>query len=235
MKRFFSVSKIRLNDQGFATHLLWSEVDSRTNLDVSDPIVVPVSEVVDAIHDGALVRVLLASPHPPLPDQTLEVVLRADGSDTVALARRPGTAPAQQASLREVATLGDHHAQVKKRLFSFSSRRRVRSVYAVSRVGLDADGRVTHVQWGRVDTAANLWKDAEAVAPVADAVAALQAGDQVFALFASPDGHLPGRQFTSVAYEDGRQTIVLHGDPVAGHEIHDMDRLSERLADTVPT
>ena len=89
-----------------------------------------------------------------------------------------------------------------------------------------ADGRVTHVQWGRVDTATNLWLGTESVAPVADAVAAVLAGDQVFALFASADGYLPGRQFASVDYDDGRQTIALHGAPKAGHEIHDMDRLT---------
>ncbi|MES2581716.1 MAG: hypothetical protein V4627_03275 [Pseudomonadota bacterium] len=229
-KRFFSVSKIRLDDQGFATHVLWSEVDSRSNLDVGDQVVVPVGEVVDALRDGAQVRVVFAPPHPPLPHQTLEVIGRADGSDTVALVKRPGLASAPQSSLHDIAALGDH-AQPKKALSSFSSRRRAHGVFAVSKVGLDADGRVTHVQWGRVDTATNLWMGAEAVAPVADAVAAVQAGDQVFALFASTDGHLPGRQFTSVDYDDGRQTIVLQGAPKAGHEIHDMDRLT----DTVPS
>ncbi len=229
--RHFCVSRIRLNDDGFATHVLWSEVDSRTNLDVTEPLVAPVSDVVDALHDGAQVRVVLAPPHTALPVQTLEVVCRADGTQTLALARRPGVAPVRQASLRDIATLDDADAQLKKRLFSFSTQRRVRAVYAVSRVGLDSDGRVTHVQWGRVDTATNLWIGAELLAPAADVVAALQAGDQVFALFATPNGYLPGRQFTSVEYDDGRQTIALHGDPKAGKEIRDM----ERVADTVRT
>ncbi len=91
-----------------------------------------------------------------------------------------------------------------------ASHRRAHGVYAVSKVGLDLDDRITHVQWGRVDTANNQWMGAETVVAVADAVAALQAGDQVFALFASVNG---------------RQTVVLQGPPVAGHEIHDMDRL----------
>ena len=224
-KRYFSVSKIRLDDQGFATHVLWNEVDSKSNLDVADPMVVPVSDVVDAILDSAEVRVVFLPPHPPLPDETLEVIVRPDGGDTIALARRSGISAALQPTLGDIAKLGDH-AQVKKHLFSFSSRRRAHGVYAVSRVGLDPEGRVTHVQWGRVDTATNSWMGAEAVSPVAEAVAALQAGDQVFALFESPDGHLPGRQFTLVAYDDGRQTIVLQGDPKTGQEIHDMDRLN---------
>ncbi len=228
-KRFFSVSKVRLDAEGFATQVLWSEVDSKSNLDVGNPVVVPVGEVVDALREGAQVRVAFLPPHTQLPDQTLEVVGRANGSETVALAKRPGLAPALLASLHDIAALGDR-AQPKKTLSGFSSHRRAHGVYAVSKVGLDPDGRITHVRWGRVDTAKNQWIGTETVVPAADAVAALRAGDQVFALFASANGHMPERQFTSVDYEDGRQTIVLQGAPIAGHEIHDMDRLT----DTVP-
>ncbi len=224
--RFFSVSKIRLDDEGFATHVLWSEVDSRSNLDVGNHVVVPVGEVIDALRDGAQVCVTFLPPHTPLPDQTLEVVGRSDGSETVALVKRPGLAPSLLAGLHDIATLGDH-AQPKKILSGFSSHRRPPAVYAVSKVGLDPDGRITHVQWGRVDTDQNQWLGAETVVPVAEAVAALQAGNPVFALFASANGHLPGRQFTSVDYANGRQTIVLQGPPLPGHEIHDMDRLTD--------
>lgn len=230
-KRFFSVSKIRLDAQGFATHVLWSEVDPRSNQDVGDSTVVPVGDVVDALRDGAQVRVVLSPPHTPRPDQTLEVISRADGGPTVALARRPGVATAQPVGLHDIAML-DERAPAKKTRSHFSSRRRVRAVYAISKVGLDTDGRITHVLWGRVNTATNLWVGAEAVAPVAEVVAALQAGDQVVALFASADCHVPGRQFACVDYADGRQTIVLQGQPKAGHEIRDMDRLTD--TDTVP-
>ena len=226
-KRFFSVSKIRLDDKGFATHVLWSEVDSRSNLDVGNPVVVLVGDVVDTLRDGAQVRVTLLPQHSHLPSQTLEVVGCADGSHTIALTKRPGLATASlPITLRDIPTLGDY-AQPKKTLSSFTSRRRIHGVYAVSKVGLDPDGRITHVQWGRVDTGQNQWIDGEAVAPVAETVAALQAGDQVFALFASANGHLPGRQFTFVDYDDGRQTIALQGPPITGHEIHDMDRLTD--------
>lgn len=233
-KRYFSVSKVRLNDEGFATHVMWSEIDSRANLDVTETLVAPVADVVDALHDGAQVRVVLGPPHTALQVQTLEVVCRADGIQTLALARRPGVARARQFSLQDIAKLDDADAQLKTRLFSFSTQRRVHAVYAVSRVGLDGDGRVTHVQWGRVDTATNLWMGAELVAPAVDVVAALQAGDQVFALFATPNGYLPCRQFTSVGYDDGRQTIALYGDPKVGKEIRDMERLAGRVPDTVP-
>lgn len=227
-KRFFSVSKIRLDSAGWATHVLWSEVDSKSNLDVGDHFVVSVNDVVDAIRDGAQVRAVFLPPHTPLPDQTFEVVVRSDGSATITLSKRTGIAARPPATLQDIAAL-DEHAQPKQTVTSFSSRRRSHAVYAVSKVGLDPDGRVMHVQWGRVDTTRNRWIGDEMVSPVAQAVAALQAGDQVFALFASADGHMPGQQFTFVDYDDGRQTIVLQGAPIDAHEIHDMDRLTGML------
>lgn len=227
-KRFFSVSKIRFDDAGWVSHVLWSEVDSKSNLDVGDHFVVSVNDVVDAIRDGARVRAIFLPPHTPLPDQTFEVIVRSDGSTTTALSKRPGIANAQSATLQDIAALGEH-TQPKQTVTSFSSRRRTHAVYAVSKVGLDPDGRVTHVQWGRVDTTANQWMGNETISPVADVVAALKAGDQVFALFASADGHTPGQQFTFVDYDDGRQTIVLQGAPIDAHEIHDMDRLTGML------
>ncbi len=224
-KRFFSVSKIRLDAAGWATHVLWSEVASRSNMDVGNHMVVPVGDVVDAIHEGSVVSVVFPPPHTHLPDQTLEVIERADGSETIAMAKRPGIAASLLATLNDIATLGDH-LQPKKQKSTFTSRRRSQVVYAVSKVGLDADGRVTDVLWGRVDTAHNTWAAPEVVAPVAQAVAALQAGDQVFALFPSANGHLPEGQFTTVEYDDGRQTIVLAGPALPDRAIHDMDRLS---------
>jgi hypothetical protein len=100
------------------------------------------------------------------------------------------------------------------------------NTYAVSKVELDGDGRVIAVLWGRVDTFKNTWATPEVVAPVADAVHALNAGDRVFALFPSVHGHLPERRFVVADYDDGRQTIVLDGPATHEREIHDMDRLS---------
>lgn len=96
---------------------------------------------------------------------------------------------------------------------------------AVSKVGLDRDGRVTSVLWGLVDTETNAWASTEIVSPVAQAVDALLAGDQVFALFPSTHGHMPERQFMVVDYLNGRQTIALMGGASHEREIHDMDRL----------
>jgi hypothetical protein len=106
--------------------------------------------------------------------------------------------------------------------------------FAVSKVELDAGGRVTAVLWGRVDMRKNAWASAELVAPVSDAVKALQAGDQVFALFPSVHGHLPDRQFVVSLYDNGPQTIVLDGPTAQEREIHDMDRI-DRAVDGPPT
>jgi hypothetical protein len=97
--------------------------------------------------------------------------------------------------------------------------------FAVSKVALDAAGRITAVLWGRVDTHQNAWATTEVVAPVAAAVDMLHTGGQVFALFPSDHGHLPERRFVIANYDGARKTIVLDGPPVSGREVHDMDRL----------
>jgi hypothetical protein len=99
------------------------------------------------------------------------------------------------------------------------------TTFAVSKVELDSGGRITAVQWGRVDTAKNEWATPEVVAPVAEVVDALRGGDPVFALFPSTHGHLPDRQFVIADYDDGRKTIVLDGPTAYEREIHDMGRL----------
>ena len=99
------------------------------------------------------------------------------------------------------------------------------TTYAVSKVGLDADGRVTSVFWGQVDTVRNDWATGEAIAPVADVVSVIHNGDAVFALFPSLHGHLPERRFAVVDYADGRETIALVGNPTFEREVHDMDRI----------
>jgi len=100
------------------------------------------------------------------------------------------------------------------------------TVHAVSKVRLDKDGRITAVYWGRVDTHRNEWAEPESVAPVSTVVAALLAGDAVFALFPATHGHLPDRRFVAVDYENGSQSIALEGAPTHEREVHDMDRLS---------
>ena len=100
--------------------------------------------------------------------------------------------------------------------------------FAVTKVRLDADGRVTDVLWGAVDTVANAWVSAERVAPVSDVVRAIHAGAQVFALFPSTHGHLPDRRFRVVDYDSGWETISLDGPPTFEREVHDMERLADK-------
>lgn len=99
------------------------------------------------------------------------------------------------------------------------------TTFAVSKVQLDPDGRITAVLWGQVDTGKNAWATPEVVAPVAAAVDALNAGDQVFALFPSVHGHVPDRRFVVADYDGGRKTIVLAGPATHEREVHDMERL----------
>jgi hypothetical protein len=98
-------------------------------------------------------------------------------------------------------------------------------VFAVSKVGLDKDGRVIRVYWGEVDTHRNDWAEPEGVAPVADVVRAIHDGHQVFALFPSTHGHLPDRRFIVVDYDNGWETVALEGAPTHEREVHDMERL----------
>jgi hypothetical protein len=97
--------------------------------------------------------------------------------------------------------------------------------YAVSKVRLDPAGRIAAVLWGPVDTSQNTWAQAETVAAVGAVVAALRAGDQVFALFPALHGHLPERRFVVADYDGERDTIVLDGPAIQEREVHDMDRL----------
>jgi hypothetical protein len=99
------------------------------------------------------------------------------------------------------------------------------TIYAVSKVLLDHEGRVKAVLWGQVNTGTNDWTNGEAVAPVKDVVEAIHNGDAVFALFPSEHGHLPERRFMAVEYDSGWETIALEGDPTYEREVHDMDRL----------
>ena len=98
-------------------------------------------------------------------------------------------------------------------------------VHAVSKVGLDRDGRVIKVYWGPVDTRTNAWAADEVVAPVGEVVKALHAHELVFALFPTTHGHLPDRRFMVVDYDSGWETIALEGPPTFEREIHDMERL----------
>jgi hypothetical protein len=99
------------------------------------------------------------------------------------------------------------------------------TTFAVSKVRLDAGGRITDVLWGQVDTRTNGWSTPVVIVPVAAAVDVLGAGGQVYALFPATHGHVPNRQFVIADYDGGRKTIVLDGPTAYEREVHDMARI----------
>jgi hypothetical protein len=228
--RVFAVSRVRLDAAGRVSDVLWSEVNPKSNLNVSAEVVVPVADVVDAVHDGARVIAVFPAQVSHVPERAFEVIEHADGVETIVLAAPSGTASSSQPTLRDIASLDRSGAALPAGSHIEAGRRVRRSVtFAVSKVELDQDGRVVNVLWGKVNTRTNAWATPEVLAPVADAVKALHAGNRVFALFPSVHGHLPDRQFVAVDYDDGRETIVLDGPTAYEREIHDMDRIDRQL------
>lgn len=223
--RIFEVSKVRLAADGHISEVLWGAVDAASGHDLGPRAMATVAEVVEAIHDGAEVLAVFSTPSRRLPERLFVVTPREDGAARIALdgAPSPGRDLADMASFEQ----RDSNAIQRPTPTPASARRAAShfTTFAVSRVRLDADGRVTAVVWGQVDTRKNDWATPEVVAPVAEAVKALDHGDPVFALFASPHGHLPERRFVTVDYDDGRRTIVLEGPATHQREMHDMDRL----------
>jgi hypothetical protein len=86
-RRFFAVSKVRLGASGEVTAVLWGEINAKSNLDVGRPVVVPVGDVIDAIHDGAHVSAVFPARPGSLPDQRIEVVEHPDGIETIGLVK----------------------------------------------------------------------------------------------------------------------------------------------------
>lgn len=224
MGRVFEVSKVRLGADGHVSEVLWVEVDAASDHDLGPRVVASVAEAVDAIHDGAEVVALFPSSGPQLPERVFVVRLHEDGRAHITL----GGAPSPGRDLADMASFEPADSATDPRHGSADGPRAARhhTTFAVSRVRLDAQGRVTAVLWGKVDTRNNVWAEPEVVAPVAEAVKALDGGDPVFALFPSLHGHLPERRFVTVDYDDGRRTIVLGGPATHEREIHDMDRLN---------
>ena len=101
------------------------------------------------------------------------------------------------------------------------------SAFAVSKIRLDVDGRVTQVVWGIIDRKSMRWVSAEALIPVADVAEAIHKEDQVLAVFPGRDNGLPKREFVVVEFDDGTETIEL--DEVTGPalRIRDMDRIAQ--------
>ena len=86
----------------------------------------------------------------------------------------------------------------------------------------DADGRGAGGEWVPVNTETNEWHTEPQIADVAEVVAALNHGEDVFALFPTSHGMMPMRRFRVVDYDNGWHTVNLEGAPTHEHEIHDM-------------
>jgi hypothetical protein len=222
--RCFAVSKVRMDPQGHVSDVLWSEVAAGPGRVLGDRMMATTAEVVDAIHDGAQVAAVFAAAD-RFPDRNFVVIAHHDGRECIAL----GGAPSPGRNISDLERLHDSDASAPARPVgryqNAPSGLPRRQIFAVSKVHLDAAGRITDVLWGQVDTGKNTWATPETVAPVAAAVAALRGGGQVFALFPSLHGHLPERRFVVADYDGGRNTVVLDGPAVSEREVHDMDRL----------
>ena len=91
--RSFEVSKVRLGADGRVVDVMWAEVDASTDRQVGAGVVVPVADVIDAIHDGARVTAMFpASAHqsPRLrPEREFVVVEHGDGRESIAFDETP--------------------------------------------------------------------------------------------------------------------------------------------------
>lgn len=103
--RVFAISKVRLNEAGGITDVLWAEISAKSNRDVGAPVVVPVADVIDALHDGASVSAIFPVQFGALPGHAFEVVEFADGVETIDLVGAHDTDPASRVDLRDLARL----------------------------------------------------------------------------------------------------------------------------------
>lgn len=222
--RVFEVSKVRLAADGHVLDVLWGEVNSASGLDVGAEVQATAAEVIDAIHDGAGVVALFEASEPHLRKRAFVITLQQDGRERIAFEgpQLPGRELVDLIRFEPLDAGSAGHRYSSSPPHSATRE----PIHAVSKVRLDADGRITEVLWGKVGPTRNDWATPEVVAPVGKVVDALLAGHQVFALFPSLHGHLPDRQFVVADYGGGRRTIVLAGPTAYEREVHDMDRLA---------
>lgn len=105
VKRAFAVSKIRWNAAGAVDEVLWTELNTGSNLAVYAPVVVPVADVVDAIHDGAAVSAVFPEWPAHLPHRLFEALEHASGTETIALVQPPTAAAHDLAGLDDLPVL----------------------------------------------------------------------------------------------------------------------------------
>lgn len=87
------------------------------------------------------------------------------------------------------------------------------SMFAVNGVRIDPlSARVTHVRWAAVNPADRSWAATPSEAPVAAVARAIAAGDDVHAIFSSPDNIALGPRLKRVRYRDASEGIELDVD-----------------------
>lgn len=96
--------------------------------------------------------------------------------------------------------------------------------FEVSKVRMGADGHVSEVLWGEVNTGNDRSVGPQVLATAAEVVDAIHDGAQVLAVFPAPDA-LPDRAFAIFLHQDGRECITLAGAPSLGRELLDLARL----------
>ncbi len=227
-RRVFEVLKVRLSADDHVRDVLWGQVGTATDHEPGLLMEASAAEVVDAIHGGADVVAVFEAPEPHPRKRALVVTMQADGTEHIAFAG-PAVPGRELVNMDRLDAIDPPEGRPTQPRAAPSRARggKRKHIHAVSKVRLDADGRITDVFWGRVDPARNDWASPEVVAPVAQVVDALRAGHQVFALFPSEHGHLPDRQFVVADYDGARRTIVLDGPAAYEREVHDMDRLAD--------
>ncbi len=103
--RVFAISKVRLDQAGGVTDVLWAEINTKSNLDASTPMVVPVADVIDAIHDGAEVSAVFPERIGAMPDYRFEVIEFTNGLEAIHLVGSHGSAHEPPLKLRDLARL----------------------------------------------------------------------------------------------------------------------------------
>jgi hypothetical protein len=81
----FAVSKVRLDEGGRITDVLWGPVDTTRNAWAAAEAIVPVSAAVQALDAGDRVFALFPSEHGHLPDRRFAMVEYDDGRRTLVL------------------------------------------------------------------------------------------------------------------------------------------------------
>ena len=104
-RRVFAVSKVRLNEVGSVTDVLWAEINAKSNLDIGASVVVPVADVIDAIHDGAQVSAVLPVQFGAMPDHAFEVIEFTNGLETIDLVGSHSASDKRHPELSDLAQL----------------------------------------------------------------------------------------------------------------------------------